>query len=107
MAARRRSPYVGEKNNFMPRVGFAWQWRPSTVFRGGFGMFYDSLGVNSTSAAQAGFSANTPIQASFDNGLSYVATNANPLPTGLLQPLGAKGGQSTNNGQDIRFYNPG
>ena len=64
MAARRRSPYVGENNNFMPRIGFAYQLRPSTVLSGGYGMFYDSLGVNSTSAAQAGFSATTPIKAS-------------------------------------------
>jgi hypothetical protein len=26
-------------NIFLPRVGFAWSWRPDTVIRGGFGMY--------------------------------------------------------------------
>jgi len=26
-------------NIFLPRVGFAWSWRPNTVLRGGFGMY--------------------------------------------------------------------
>lgn len=29
------------KNDFSPRVGFAWQARPKTVVRGNFGLFYD------------------------------------------------------------------
>ena len=102
-----RSPMSAEKNNFMPRIGFAYQLRPKTVVRGGYGIFYDSLGVNSTLSIQSGFSQTTPVQASLNNGLTYVASNANPFPTGLLQPAGAKGGLLTNLGQDLPFYNYG
>jgi hypothetical protein len=41
----RRSPYNGEANNFMPRIGFAFQATDSTVLRGGYGLFYDSIGI--------------------------------------------------------------
>ena len=32
-----------QKTNFAPRVGLAYQLDPNTVFRGGFGMFYNSF----------------------------------------------------------------
>ncbi|MGH9666467.1 MAG: TonB-dependent receptor domain-containing protein, partial [Bryobacteraceae bacterium] len=101
-----RSPFEPENSEFMPRVGFAWQIRQSTVLRAGYGIFYDTLGVNKTIASQTGFSQATPIQASLDNGLTFVANNENPLPNGLLAPLGAAGGLSTNLGQDLNFYLP-
>jgi len=101
-----RSPFIGESNNFMPRVGFAYQLGSKTVLRGGYGMFFDTIGVNKTSAVQTGFSQSTPIQASLDNGLTFPANNANPLPNGLLPPLGAAGGLTTNLGQGLTVYLP-
>src|SRR5262249_10386474 len=56
------------------------------------------------SGIQTGFSQATPIQATLDSGLTYVANNANPLPNGLLAPRGADGGLSTNLGQNVVFY---
>ena len=32
-----------QKTNFAPRIGFAYQAHPNTVFRGGFGIFYGGL----------------------------------------------------------------
>jgi len=90
----------------MPRVGLAYQLTPKTTLRAGAGLFYDTIGVNKTAAIQTGFSQATPIQASLDSGLTYVATNANPLPAGLIKPLGPAGGLATNLGQSIDFYNP-
>jgi len=101
-----RGPFIGESNNFMPRVGFAFQIGPKTVLRGGYGMFFDTIGVNKTSAVQTGFSQSTPIQASLDNGLTFPANNANPLPNGLIPPLGAAGGLTTNLGQGLTVYLP-
>lgn len=99
-----RSYWKGEKNNFMPRLGLAYQLLPKTVLRAGYGLFYDSLGTLNTANIQTGFSQSTPIQPTFDNGLSFVATTADPFPNGLLQPNGATGGLMTNIGQAISFY---
>lgn len=99
-----RSPFAGEKNNLMPRFGFAYQASRSTVLRGGYGIFFDSIGIHKTLPIQIGFGQSTPIQASLNNGLSFVATTANPFPNGLLTPRGPAGGLETNLGQNIQSY---
>ena len=99
-----RSPYEGEKNNFQPRIGFAYQLFRNTILRGGYAIFHDTLGINSNRGIQTGFSQSTPIQASLDSGLTYYATMANPLPSGLIPVKGASGGLLTNIGQAISFY---
>jgi len=51
-----RSPYAGlgpledDKNNWAPRLGFAWDVgsREQTVVRGGWGLFYDKIVANTT-----------------------------------------------------------
>ena len=53
---------------------------------------------------QTGFSQGTPIQASLDNGLTYVSNTSNPFPW-VARSLGPAGGL-TNLGQAITFYNP-
>ena len=99
-----RRLWKGEKNNFMPRIGIAYQVRPKTVLRGGYGVFFDTIGLSATGVIQTGFSMTTPVQASLDSGLTYIATTANPFPNGLLEPLGATGGLSTNLGQSVSFF---
>src|SRR5262249_30349917 len=99
-----RTYWEPDKRDFMPRFGFAYQLANRTTLRGGYGIFFDTAGVNKTGGLQAGFSQGTPIQASLNSGLTYVATTANPLPSGLITPLGAAGGLSTNLGQSVTFY---
>lgn len=63
-----RSPFRGETNNILPRIGFALQLAPQTILRGGYGFFFNTLGVNTSVPIQTGFAQSTPIQASLDNG---------------------------------------
>src|SRR6185503_1945017 len=98
-----RSPFKGEKADFLPRLGLAFALNPATILRTGYGIYYDSMGVNTIRAVQTGFAQSTPIQASLDNGLTFVANNANPFPTGLLPPLGSAGGLTTNLNQSLTF----
>ncbi|MBM3785260.1 MAG: carboxypeptidase regulatory-like domain-containing protein [Acidobacteria bacterium] len=104
VSASNRSPFQGQKRNFMPRFGFAFQLTPKTIVRGGYGIFFNSLGINTTIPYQTGFTQSTPIQASLDNGLTYVATTASPFPTGLIAPRGTAGGLATNLGQGLTTY---
>lgn len=105
--AGNRSPYARNNGHFLPRVGLAYQINSKTVLRSGYGIYFDTLGVDRFLPVQSGFAQQTPIQASLDNGVTYVATAANPLPGGILPPLGAAGGLSTNLGQAITYIQSG
>ncbi len=99
-----RDLWSGMGVTWLPRVGLAYQLAPKTVVRAGYGIFYGSIGSFKTGAILTGFSQSTPIEASNDNGLSFKATLANPLPSGLLAPLGAAGGMSTGLNQTINYF---
>ena len=89
--------------NLLPRLGIAYQLNSKTVIRAGYGIFYDTIGVNRSPAIQTGFTTTTPI-ASYDNGVHYVASIANPFPNGLQQQAGAAAGLTTNLGQPLSIY---
>jgi hypothetical protein len=89
--------------NVMPRAGFAWLATPRTSVRGGYGIFYDVLGTNRITVNQVGYSRDTPLTASLDNGQTFIATLTNPFPNGLLEPVGSGLGLMTNVGQGISF----
>jgi len=101
-----RSPYKGNNGELLPRIGLAYRFAPNTVLRTGYGIFFDNLGVDRLIPIQTGFAQATPIQATLDSGVSYIATVANPFPTGLLPPLGASGGLASNLGQAISVFDP-
>jgi hypothetical protein len=99
-----RALWQADKNNFAPRFGFAYNFRSKTVIRGGFGIFYDVLGVDRTDITQSGYSQNTQFQATSDNGVTWRATLRNPFPEGLQAPAGSANGLATFLGQDITYY---
>lgn len=101
-----RSPFKGEKNNVLVRAGLAFKLTKGTVIRAGYGTYYDSIGVNRMIPQQTGFSQATPIQASLDSGLTFVATNANPFPQGMIPVQGSAAGLATSLGQSFSFYDP-
>lgn len=88
-----------DKNNFQPRVGFAYQLNPRTVVRGGWGVYTIPLIIAGN--FQPGFSQSTPIVASLDNGLTFRSTLSNPFPDGVQDPSGASRGADTFLGQDL------
>jgi hypothetical protein len=96
-----REYWDGEFITWMPRIGFAYTLNKDTVLRGGYGLFYGSIGINKTNSQLAGFSRQTDMVPTVDNGQTFIATLENPFPNGLLPPLGAEGGLSTNLGQEI------
>jgi hypothetical protein len=87
----------GQKTNFAPRVGFAYQAQPSTVVRAGFGIFYGglmaegntNLGANFPFSNQANFYAPTCVM----NSCPSVATQGITLENGL-EPQVAAGFQN-------------
>jgi hypothetical protein len=99
-----RTLWKTDQNLFMPRFGFAYSITPMTVVRGGYGIFFDALGVTNVHVNQTGFSQSTDLVPSLDNGLTYVANLTNPFPGGFLLPTGAASGLSTNLGQGISYF---
>lgn len=95
-----------DRNNLLPRLGLAYMLRPKMVVRGGYGIFFESLGTDRNDVVQQGFSERTPIVPSVDNGLSFQAALANPLPNGLIQPAGASRGLRTFLGRSVSFFVP-
>ncbi len=93
-------PYL----TYLPRFGFEYSLDPATVLRGGFGIFYDTIGINRTPVNQAGFTSTTQIVPTIDNGVHFIASLENPFPNGLQPPVGSAGGLTTNLGQALSFY---
>ena len=93
-----------DKNDWAPRVGFAWNVRPNTVVRSAFGIFYaaegnifDDLGLNPPSLAVQSF--NYPGSNPSTNQLlgAFPATFTQPdpaNPTGTVRTTGVIGASS-------------
>ena len=69
-------------------------------------MFYGFLGQRRGDVFQSGFSQNTNIIPSLDNGLTFISTLSNPFPNGIQEPVGSAQGIETFLGQSITFFDP-
>ena len=83
-----------DRNNWAPRLGFAYAVNPNTVIRGGAGIYY---GLNVTTNFQftgTAFGATNPILFTKDNFQTRTATLADPFPApaGFPEPQGQKYG---------------
>lgn len=101
-----RGLYEVPKNNWMPRLGANFKWDEKTVLRAGYGVFYGFLGQRRGDVITSGFSANTPLNVSLDNGLTFIETLSNPFQGGIIEPVGSAAGAQTFLGQSISFFNP-
>jgi hypothetical protein len=95
-----------DRNNFSPRVGFSWEGWKHVVVRGGYGIFYDSLGVDMNDVAQQGYNQRTNLVPSLDSGLTFRASIANPFPDPIQPAVGAAAGLSTFVGRAVSFSLP-
>ncbi len=96
------------KTKFAPRVGFAWSANPSTVVRGGYGLFWAPQQYafpNQFRMGARGYTASTDYVASIDGNLTPCATCniVNPFPAGINQPRGSADGILTGAGGTVDF----
>ncbi len=100
----RRHTWDADRNNIQPRAGFTYRLDDRSVLRGGAGLFiapFQLQGVPGIATAinQLGFSRNTFVRVTADQGLTFQGTLSNPVPSGqLLQPNGSSLGLQTNLG---------
>ena len=97
-------------NRFAPRIGFAYAFNNKTTIRGGFGMFFLPISLESVSAVGTNFT-NTQSQTSFTTGTNPQVTNqtvflSNPFPGGLQGPIGNSQGALTQLGNSITVVEP-
>jgi TonB dependent receptor len=106
-----QSRYDGnfDKNNFAPRIGFAWHVSPKTVIRAGTGLFYGTtwgFGAQPSQFGISGFTAATNLVSSL-NGVTPIVSLSNPYPSGLNAATRSRLGRATLLGQDISFFDRG
>ncbi|MDX1982776.1 MAG: carboxypeptidase regulatory-like domain-containing protein, partial [Bryobacteraceae bacterium] len=83
-----------------PRVGIAYQLKPNTIIRTGFGVFYAMAPYGANHYGTSPFGASTPWLNSLD-GITPNHRLSNPFPSGVLQPEGSAGGLLSANGLGI------
>jgi hypothetical protein len=98
-----RSPFNPDRNNIQPRIGAAFQLTPTTVLRGGWGIFYTNPVSNGN---MNGYSLSTPYVSTLDAGRTPANSLSNPFPTGVLRQPGSSQGMMTLLGQGPNFSNP-
>ena len=77
-----------DRNNIAPRLGFAWSIQPTTVLRGGFGVYYGLSPATNYQYPGTAFSTTDPILFTTDNYQTQFATLENPFPLGISQAQG-------------------
>jgi hypothetical protein len=101
-----RAPENTYWHEFGPRFGFAYELRPKTVLRGGYGIFWlpGGLEISGTSTNNPIATISTPFVSSLDNGITPKDHLANPFPNGLISPPGPALGANALIGQGVTGY---
>ena len=77
-----------DRNNWAPRLGFAYQFAPDTVIRGGAGIYYGANVATNFQFPGSAFRKDGVVYFTQDNFQTQYATFANPFPKGLPAPQG-------------------
>jgi hypothetical protein len=91
-SSSQRTNYVTDWHDFQPRFGFAYQFAPKMVVRGGYGIYYGQSRSGVTGVVpygNAGFNQYTNVITvnPADHATPFVNLS-NPFPNGLIQPAG-------------------
>jgi len=82
-----------DRNNWAPRLGFAYAMNIKTVVRGGAGIYYGLNVATNFQFTGPAFGKTSPIRFSQDNFQTQFATLENPFPNGFPPPQGQKYGK--------------
>ncbi len=92
VSPKQRTNYVADWSNFQPRFGFAYQFAPKMVVRGGYGIYYGQSRSGVTGVVPygaQGFNQSTNVITTYQNlGDTPYLHLSNPFPNGLIQPAG-------------------
>jgi hypothetical protein len=89
-SGHRNSPV--DRNNFAPRLGFAYQLASNTVLRGGAGVFYGMNVATNYQYAGPAFAKTANMYFTKDNYQHQHASLSDPFPAGLAPPQGTEYG---------------
>ncbi len=81
-----------DRNNWAPRLGFAYQLNPNTVVRGGAGIYYGMNVATNYQYPGTAFRKDGQVYFTQNNFQTQYATLENPFPAGLPAPQGTKYG---------------
>jgi outer membrane receptor protein involved in Fe transport len=92
VSPKQRTNYVTDWSDFQPRLGFAYQFAPKMVVRGGYGIYYGQSRSGVTGVVPygaQGFNQNTNAITTYQNDRATPYLHlSDPFPNGLIQPAG-------------------
>ncbi|MDQ1468805.1 MAG: hypothetical protein QOJ99_285 [Bryobacterales bacterium] len=98
-----RGQFDPDRKNFAPRFGFAYSLNPTTVLRGGYGIFFAPItggGYNGSAVPVSGFQSSSGMITSVD-GITPTNFQSNPFPDGFVRAPGSGKGLATLIGQNV------
>ncbi|MEK7408481.1 MAG: TonB-dependent receptor [Acidobacteriota bacterium] len=102
---KERKPFHTDWKDWGPRFGFAYRLKESTVFRGGYGVFYNPSRVGASGTGTGGFTGftqSTPWVPTYQSDAATPwARLGNAFPGGIDFPPGSSLGSLTNIGRGV------
>ena len=92
---KNRSPFDADRNNWQPRIGFAYALNSKTAIRSGYGLFYTLSRATVFGRPGTGFTINSPSIWSLDSNATLNSQLNNPFPNGVQLPPGRSQGDNT------------